>query len=64
QDDWCTPAAVDALTAKLEAGGVTHELFRYDAQHAFFNEQRAEVYAAEAAEQSWERTLAFLKAHL
>ena len=64
QDDWCTPAAVDALAAKLQAGGVIHELFRYDAQHAFFNEQRAEVYAAEAAEQSWERTLAFLKAHL
>ena len=64
QDDWCTPAAVDALAAALKASGATHELYRYDAQHAFFNEQRAEVYDAAASKQAWERSLSFLKAHL
>jgi carboxymethylenebutenolidase len=64
KDDWCTPAAVDALAAKLKASGVKHELYRYEAQHAFFNEQRPEVYDAKAAQQAWTRALAFLKAHL
>ena len=64
KDDWCTPAAVDALEEKLKAGKVKHELYRYPGQHGFFNEKRPEVYDAKAAQQAWERTLAFLKAHL
>lgn len=64
QDDWCTPAAVDALEKKLKAARVTHELYRYPGHHAFFNEQRPEVYDAKAASESWTRTLAFLKKHL
>ncbi|MGH3227330.1 MAG: dienelactone hydrolase family protein [Streptosporangiaceae bacterium] len=31
-------------------------------RHAFFNDERAEVYDAAAAELSWARTLAFLRA--
>jgi len=64
QDDWCTPAAVDALAGQLHAAGIPHELFRYEAQHAFFNEQRPEVYDAEASRQAWERSLRFLRQHL
>lgn len=30
-DEWCTPAAVNEVERKLEAGGVIHELYRYDA---------------------------------
>lgn len=63
QDDWCTPAAVDALETQMKAAGVNHELFRYDAAHAFFNEDAA-VYDAAAARQAWERSLVFLRAHL
>lgn len=63
QDDWCTPAAVDALAAALVGAEVAHEIHRYDAQHAFFNETVA-AYDQAAATQSWERTLAFLRAHL
>jgi carboxymethylenebutenolidase len=59
-DDWCNPKAVDALEAKLTAGGVTHELHRYDAQHAFMNEGRPEVYDEAAAKLAWTRTLSFL----
>jgi carboxymethylenebutenolidase len=61
QDYWCTPARVDALEAQWKKGGVPYELHRYDAQHAFFNEARKEVYDPEASKLAWERTLAFLK---
>jgi carboxymethylenebutenolidase len=64
QDDWCTPAAVNTLEATLKQAGVQHELFRYDAQHGFFNEQRTEVYNADASKLAWERMLAFLNMHL
>ncbi len=64
QDDWCTPQAVTELETRLQAGGAPYELFRYDARHAFFNEQRAEVYDAGAAADSWQRALAFLKNRL
>jgi carboxymethylenebutenolidase len=33
-------------------------------EHAFFNDTRPEVYDAEAAELSWERSLEFLRQHL
>ncbi len=45
------------------AAEVVHEIHRYDAQHAFFNETVA-AYDQAAATRSWERTLAFLRAHL
>jgi carboxymethylenebutenolidase len=64
QDDWCTPQAVDTLEATLKEARVHHELFRYNAQHGFFNEQRPEVYDAEASQQAWARMLSFLNAHL
>lgn len=60
QDDWCTPAAVDALEADFKAGNVNYELFRYDAQHAFMNEKRPEVYDAACAAQAWDRAVDFL----
>lgn len=64
QDGWCTPAAVEALQAQLAQSNAPHELFSYEADHAFFNEERPDVYDAQAAQQAWERSLAFLKAHL
>ncbi len=65
EDDWCTPAAVDALEAQLKEGGVAHSLYRYQGrQHAFMNEARPEVYDAEAAQQAWQRSVAFLNEKL
>jgi carboxymethylenebutenolidase len=63
KDDWCTPAAVDAFEAGLKAAGRNAEVFRYDAEHAFVNEQR-DVYDRAAAELAWDRTLKFLATHL
>ena len=39
-DDWCTPAAVDALEKSMHGAGVIGQVYRYDAAHAFMNEQR------------------------
>jgi len=65
EDDWCTPEAVDALQAQLDAGGVPYELHRYPGlQHAFFNEQRPEVHDPDAAELAWDRTITFLRTRL
>ena len=64
-DDWCTPARVDELAAALRPVTVAHELHRYrGVHHAFFNEARPEVYAAEAADLAWQRTREFLGRHL
>ena len=59
-DNWCNPAAVSALEADLKKSGVAFEIYRYEAQHAFCNERRPEVYNAEAAKTAWDRTLNFL----
>jgi carboxymethylenebutenolidase len=63
-DDWITPAAVDGLEKALKAGGAKHEIYRYDANHAFFNEVSEANYSAAHANKSWERSMAFLKANL
>lgn len=60
KDDWCTPAAVDALAAGLAKASVPHEIHRYDAHHAFMNEARPEVYDRAAATLAWQRTREFL----
>lgn len=63
-DDWCTPAAVDALEATLGAAGATYAIHRYDAHHAFFNEARPEVFDAGCAALAWRRSLDFLAERL
>jgi len=63
KDDWCTPAAVDELERALKAAGVKHEIYRYDAAHAFANERSA-AYDVVCANQAWDRMSAFLKANI
>ena len=64
RDGWCTPAAVRSLEDKLRAAHATYELYNYEADHAFFNESRPEVYVPEAAAEAWRRTLDFFHRHL
>lgn len=61
QDDWCTPAVVDALQARLRPSA---EIYRYPARHAFFNDSRPEVFDPACAKLAWERTQTFLQRHL
>lgn len=59
-DEWATVAAAQKIQAGVSA---PMELHVYDAQHAFCNDQRPEVYHPEAAWQSWQRAVAFAKQH-
>ena len=61
RDDWCTPAAVDALEQAMKGAGRKPELHRYEANHGFFNERSEQNYDVASASQAWERTVAFLK---
>jgi carboxymethylenebutenolidase len=42
---------------------VPMELFVYEADHAFCNDKRPEVYNADACKLAWDRTLAFVQKH-
>jgi carboxymethylenebutenolidase len=64
KDAWVTVAKAEAVKAKLEAAGKAVELCVYDADHAFMNDTRAEVYAPDAAKLAWSRMVSFFKTHL
>ncbi len=61
QDGWITPAKVNDLEAALQQSKSQFQIYRYDAQHAFMNEARPQVYDAPSAKLAWDRTLNFLK---
>jgi carboxymethylenebutenolidase len=50
-----------ALVDRIKASGKTIEAHFYDAGHAFFNDQRPEVYDPQSADLAWKRTLEFLR---
>ncbi len=50
-----------ALVDRIRAAGKSVEAYFYDADHAFFNDQRPEVHNRQAAELAWRRTLDFLR---
>ena len=60
EDDWATVGGAQKIKESVK---VPMELHVYDAPHAFCNEQRPEVYNADAAKQSWGRAVAFVRAH-
>jgi carboxymethylenebutenolidase len=64
KDDHITPKTVDDFERALKAAGKDAEFFRYDADHAFVNEQRMAVHDRQAAELAWGRAVAFLKRRL
>lgn len=59
-DDWATVAGAQKIK---EAVRVPMELHVYDAQHAFCNDRRPEVYNKDAADQAWGRAVAFIRSH-
>ncbi len=57
-----TPELNAAFDAALTAAGVDHELVTYDgAPHSFFDRKFADY--AEASDDAWQRTLAFIAKH-
>jgi carboxymethylenebutenolidase len=65
RDDFATPAGARELEAKLKSLGKSAEIHIYEnADHAFFNDERPEVFNAEAAADTWQRTVRFFREHL
>jgi carboxymethylenebutenolidase len=64
RDGWVTPELAEGVKTQLLALGKSVEVFLYEADHAFFNDTRAEKYSPDAAKVAWERTLGFLRKEL
>ncbi len=62
RDQGAGPDAIAALTAAAKEAGVpfTYQVYP-EADHAFLNEQRKDVYRGEDAKDAWARILPFLK---
>lgn len=61
-DEYASPEAVAALKAELEGLEKPHEFHTFGGtHHAFFNDDRPEVYNPEAAEKAWARTVEFFR---
>jgi carboxymethylenebutenolidase len=64
-DDFASPDQVHALEAQLHGLGKHAEFFIYpDADHAFTNHHRPEVFHAEHTATAWDRTIAFFRANV
>jgi carboxymethylenebutenolidase len=65
RDSFVTPEVVKELDRRMTALGKRHEFHTYpQADHAFFNDQRREVYDPAAAADAWTKTLAFFRREL
>ncbi len=65
RDGSVTPESVRELERQLKALGKSVEVNIYPGvDHAFFNDQRADVYNAKAAADAWRRTIEFFAKHL
>jgi len=64
KDGWAKPDAAQELANAMKARGQSIELHIYNADHAFANDVRPEVYSPDAAALAWKRTTEFLHRHL
>jgi carboxymethylenebutenolidase len=61
QDGWITPGKVAGLEAAASKYELPLESIKYDADHAFFNDTRPEVFNKAAAEDAWARVIRLFK---
>jgi carboxymethylenebutenolidase len=65
KDQFVNPSAARAVDVAIKAAGKQSEIHIYPGvDHAFFNDERADVYNKTAAEDAWKRTVEFFKKHL
>lgn len=64
RDQWITPEKVSKMEEIASKYGLPLESIKYDADHAFFNNTRPEVYDETAAKDAWEKVLKFFKEKL
>ncbi len=64
RDAWINPEKVNALIEAARKLNLPVEVVTYDADHAFFNDTRPQVYDAEAAADAWRQVLELFRKHL
>jgi carboxymethylenebutenolidase len=64
KDAWINPEKVNELKEVAAKYNLPVETVSYDADHAFFNDTRPEVYDAEAAADAWARVQEHFRKHL
>jgi carboxymethylenebutenolidase len=64
RDNWITPEKVEGLKEAARKYDLPVEVVSYDADHAFFNDTRPEVYNPEAAADAWQRVLKLFRERL
>jgi len=64
RDAWINPEKVNQLIEAARKYDLPIEVVSYDADHAFFNDTRPEVYDAEAAADAWRRVLELFRRQL
>jgi carboxymethylenebutenolidase len=64
RDQWITPEKVEGLKEAARKYNLPVEVVSYDADHAFFNDTRPEVYNPEAAADAWQRVLKLFRERL
>lgn len=64
RDAWINPEKMNTLEEIAARHNLPVEVFSYDADHAFFNDTRPQVYNAEAAADAWRRVLEHFREHL
>jgi carboxymethylenebutenolidase len=63
-DAWINEAKVNALKETAKKYNLPVEAVSYDADHAFFNDTRPQVYDPEAAQDAWQRVLQHFREYL
>ena len=64
RDAWINPEKVNQLSEAARKYHLPAEVVSYDADHAFFNDTRPEVYDPEAAADAWRRVLELFRKDL
>lgn len=64
KDAWINPEKVEELESAAEKYELPVEVLKYDADHAFFNDTRPEVYNEAAAMDAWAKVIGFFRDNL
>lgn len=64
RDAWINPRKVEVLKETARRHNLPVEVVSYDADHAFFNDTRPEVFDPKAAADAWRRVLDHFRKHL
>ncbi len=64
RDAWINPEKVNGLKQVAAKYNLPVETISYDADHAFFNDTRPEVYDADAAKDAWAKVQQHFREHL